>query len=147
MLESVESMFGNMDSMLKKLKKNSYEANMKTFRRDHGHYIQEMVGFVAQSEDKGQAAAAVGNEFTRKVKEAYQSPKSGKMKSYVQADLNFMMIYYVFPAILLTGHECAKTLADGLCTAWGEQFKEGQIQYTDYDTLYNAFREKIFGIF
>lgn len=147
MLEGVESMFDNMGSMLKKLKKNSYETNMKTFRQAHGHYFQEMIEFVGQSEEKEQAAEVIGNEFAGKVREKFKSPKSGKIKSYVQADLNFMMIYYVFPALLMTGHESAKTIADGLCTVWGQQFKGGQIQYTDYDTLYNAFREKIFGIF
>lgn len=147
MLEGVESMFDNMDSMLKKLKKNSYETNMKAFRNTYGRYFQEMIEFVGKSEEKEQAAEALGNEFAGKVKEKYKSPKNGKMKSYVQADLNFMMIYYVFPAILMTGDESAKTIADGLCTAWGQTFKDGQIQYTDYDTLYNGFREKIFGIF
>ncbi|MCI9442598.1 MAG: hypothetical protein HFH15_15520 [Ruminococcus sp.] len=147
MLEGVESMFDNMDSMLKKLKKNSYEANMKTFRHTYGHYFQEMTEFVGQSEEKEQAAEFIGNEFAGKVKEKYKSAKNGKIKSYVQADLNFMMIYYVFPALLMTEHKSAKAIADGLCTAWGQQFKDGQIQYTDYDTLYNGFREKIFGIF
>ncbi len=140
-------MFDDMGPMLKKLKKNSYEANMKTFRQTHGHYIQEMVDFVERSEDKEQAAERIGNEFAGKIMGKFQSSKNGKIKSYVQSDLNFFMIYYVFPAVLLTGQDSAKTIADGLCTAWGQTFKDSQIQYTDYDTLYNAFREKIFGIF
>lgn len=57
------------------------------------------------------------------------------------------MIYYVFPTILGTEHEYAKLIADSICSAWGKRFKESQIQYTDYDTLYGSFREKIFGIF
>ena len=67
--------------------------------------------------------------------------------SAVQTDLNFFMIYYVFPTILGTEHEYAKLIADSICSAWGKRFKESQIQYTDYDTLYGSFREKIFGIF
>ena len=43
--------------------------------------------------------------------------------------------------------EYAKLIADSICSAWGKRFKESQIQYTDYDTLYGSFREKIFGIF
>lgn len=140
-------MFDDMGSMLKKLKKDSYEANMKTFRHTHGHYFQEMIEFVEQSEEKEQAAELIGNEFAGKVMEKFQSSKNGKIKSYVQTDLNFFMIYYVFPALLMTGHESAKTIADGICTAWGQRFKDSKIQYTDYDSLYNAFREKIFGIF
>ena len=65
----------------------------------------------------------------------------------MQTDLNFFMIYYVFPAILLTEHDDAKLIADYLCSRWGEKFKNSKIQYTDYDSLYVSFREKIFGIF
>lgn len=140
-------MFDNMEPMLKRLKKNSYEMNMKTFRQTYGHYFQEMIEYTEQSKDQEQAARTIGNEFAGKVKERFQSSKNGKIKSYVQADINFFMIYYVFPALLLTGHESAKTTADGICAAWGEHFKDGHINYTDYDTLYNSFREKIFGIF
>lgn len=147
MLEGAVSMFDNMEPMLKKLKKNAYETNMKTFRQTYGHYFQEMTEYIGRSDDQEKAAREMGNEFAGKVKEKFQSPKNGKIKSYVQADLNFFMIYYVFPALLLTGHEYAKTAADALCTAWGENFKDGNISYTDYDTLYNGFREKIFGIF
>ena len=56
------------------------------------------------------------------------------------------MIYYVFLQFG-TEHEYAKLIADSICSAWGKRFKESQIQYTDYDTLYGSFREKIFGIF
>ena len=86
-------------------------------------------------------------DFTDKVYDAYVSPKKGKIDSAVQTDLNFFMIYYVFPAILLTEHDDAKLIADHLCSRWGEKFKNSKIQYTDYDSLYVSFREKIFGIF
>lgn len=57
------------------------------------------------------------------------------------------MIYYVFPGILKTDYENASMIADGICTEWGETFKDSKIGYTDYDTLYQSFKEKIFGIF
>ena len=62
-------------------------------------------------------------------------------------DLNFFMIYYVFPAILMTQNDNAKLMADTLCETWGKSFKDSKIGYTDYDTLYESFKEKIFGIF
>ena len=62
-------------------------------------------------------------------------------------DLNFFMIYYVFPAILMTQSDNAKMMADTLCETWGKSFKDSKIAYTDYDSLYSSFREKIFGIF
>ena len=64
-----------------------------------------------------------------------------------QRNCNLFMVAYVFPAILLTEHDDAKLIADHLCSRWGEKFKNSKIQYTDYDSLYVSFREKIFGIF
>ena len=65
----------------------------------------------------------------------------------MQADINFFMIYYVFPAILKTGHEDSRLVADSICAEWKGRFKNSEIGYTDYDTLHDSFREKIFGIF
>ena len=69
-----------------------------------------------------------------------------KIPGYVQSDLNFFMIYYVFPAILMTLSDDSKLIADTLCEEWKSRFKGGQIGYTDYETLHGAFKEKIFGI-
>ena len=57
------------------------------------------------------------------------------------------MIYFVFPAILLTEHESANDIADAICKKWGETFKDSKIGYTTYDKLYESFRNQIFGIF
>lgn len=98
--------------------------------------------------DKGdpeKAAKEIAEVFVEAVKSRYEV--KGKIKGTVQADLNFFMIYYVFPAILKRNHEYAKLLADTLCETWGSSFKNSKIGYTDYETLYKAFREKIFGIF
>ena len=72
--------------------------------------------------------------------------KRGKIDGRTQIDLNFFMIYFVFPSILQIG-ENGTVIADGVRDVWSRSFKDGDIQYTDYDTLYNSFREKIFGIF
>ena len=132
MLDHVEKIFADMKPMMKKLKKASYKVNMEAFIENHGHYFREMTEYT---------------DFTDKVYDAYVSPKKGKIDSAIQTDLNFFMIYYVFPAILLTEHDDAKLIADHLCSRWGEKFKNSKIQYTDYDSLYVSFREKIFGIF
>ena len=133
MLDHVEKIFADMKPMMKKLKKASYKVNMEAFIENHGHYFREMTEYTENASDK--------------VYDAYVSPKKGKIDSAVQTDLNFFMIYYVFPAILLTEHDDAKLIADHLCSRWGEKFKNSKIQYTDYDSLYVSFREKIFGIF
>lgn len=147
MLDHVEIVFENMKPMMKKLKKASYKKNMDEFLAQHGHYFREMTTLMDQAEDKENAAEQIANIFAEQVEKAYTSPKKGRIDGVVQMDLNFFMIYYVFPAILLTGHEDAKLVADRLRDEWGRRFKDSRIDYTDYDSLYGAFREKIFGIF
>lgn len=147
MLTNVETMFDNQQDMMKHLKKKSYEENMAIFLGKNRHYFAEMNEYMDAAEDKEKAAKELGSCFVKAVEKRFAKGKKGKIASPVQADLNMFMIYFVFPAILKTGHADSKILADGLCNSWRENFKGGQIGYTDYDTIYNSFREKIFGIF
>lgn len=144
MLQGIESIFDDMKAMLKKPKKKQYEENMKIFREKYNHFFFEMTDYM-KAEKKEVMAKEVANVFVAAVKEKFE--KNGKIKGYIQLDLNFFMIYYVFPAILMTGHDDAKLIADTLCETWGNTFKDSTIGYTDYDTLYNSFKEKIFGLF
>lgn len=145
MLEQVVTIFDGMQGMMKKLKKASYEVNMQEFRRKNEHFLTEMIEYVERAEDKAEAAEEIARIFVEDVKKEFTV--NGRIKGTVQADLNFFMIYYVFPAILMTESNQAKLLADSLCSAWGNTFKDSKIGYTDYDTLYKSFKEKIFGIF
>nr|WP_294493372.1 hypothetical protein [uncultured Mediterraneibacter sp.] len=146
MLEHVEIIFEDMKPMMKKLKKKNYQTNMEEFLSRHGHYFQEMTAQTENAEDKDAVADELARVFAGSVEKAYISPKKGKIDPVVQLDLNFFMIYYVFPAILKTEHEDARLIADHLRDEWSRRFKDSDIQYTDYDSLYAAFREKIFGI-
>lgn len=145
MLNNVSSMFDNMVPMLKKIKKKNYEERTKTFRDNYGHYIDEMTGYVDASEDKDATVEKIAQVFIEDIKAKYEV--KGKINGRVQADMNFFMIYFVFPAILLTENENATKLADGICAKWGASFKNSNIGYTTYDKLYSSFKEKIFGIF
>mgnify|MGYP006876761013 CR=1 FL=1 len=145
MLNQVETMFDNMLIMMKKLKKASYEKNMKEFRQQHGHFFEEMAEFVEAGEDKEAAAKEIAVVFTDAVKEKFSV--NGKIRSRTQADLNFFMIYYVFPAVLLTENENKDLIAKSIRDEWAVKFKDSNIGYTDYDKIYGGFREKILGIF
>lgn len=145
MLEGIEVIFADMQNMMKKLKKASYEKHMAVFRENHGHYFEKMADYVAAMPDKDRAAKEIAMEFADRVEQKYAV--KGKIGGRCQADLNFFMIYYVFPAILLVDDENTALTADALCRVWGERFKDSKIRYADYDTIYNGFREKIFGIF
>ena len=145
MLEHVEVLFEDKSAMMRKLKKTNYEENMTKFRETYKGYLEEMLGAVSTAEDADEAAKVVGTVFADRVFDAFAV--KGKVKGAEHADLNLFMIYYVFPAILLTEDPNATTLCDGLKTAWNGRFKNTNISYTDYETLSNSFRNKIFGIF
>ena len=147
MLDHVETVFENMKPMMKKLKKASYRQNMEVFVGDYGHYFREMTDMTEKAQDKAEKAKEIAKVFAESVERKFASPKNGRISGPLQLDLNFFMIYYVFPAILMTGHGDAVLIADQIREEWGNRFKDSKIQYTDYDTLYGAFREKIFGIF
>ena len=144
MLQQVESVFEDMAPMLKGLKKKNYAANMKAFREKNNEFFFEMVEQL-NFENKEAVARHLSNSFVNAVKQIFE--KRGKIKGRLQMDLNFFMIYYVFPSILMTQNDNAKLMADTLCETWGKSFKDSKIGYTDYDTLYESFKEKIFGIF
>ena len=144
MLQQVEAIFEDMAPMLKGLKKKSYEANMKTFREKNNEFFFEMMDQLKVG-NKEVIAQHLSNSFVAAVKQIFE--KNGKIKGNLQMDLNFFMIYYVFPSILMTQSDDAKLMADTLCETWGKSFKDAKIGYTDYDKLYESFKEKIFGIF
>ena len=144
MLQQVETMFEDMAPMLKGLKKKNYETNMKAFREKNNEFFFQMMDQL-KTEKKEVVAKHISNSFVAAVKQIFE--KRGKIKGKVQMDLNFFMIYYVFPSILMTQSDDAKLMADTLCETWGNSFKDAKIGYTDYDTLYESFKEKIFGIF
>ncbi len=144
MPDHIELIFTDLQLMLRKLKKPSYMANMERFRREQGHFIDEMLAVIKGSEDEAEAIARVGASFADQTDEAFFAGR--KRNGRKMADLHFFMIYYVFPAILLTEEECAQRFCEGLKDAWNAKFASN-ISYTTYDGLCDTFRNKIFGIF
>lgn len=143
MLQKIEFIFEDMELMLKELKKAKYEENMKDFCERNNEIIFNMVEQL-KDEKREVVAQQIADSFIAAIKKKFG--KKGKIKGYLQWDLNFFMIYYVFPAILMTQSEGAELMADTLCETWGKSFKNSKIGYTDYDTILNSFKEKIFGI-
>lgn len=146
MLRNLETMFENMDDMIRNLKKKSYENHMMQFLEKNGHFFREMTDYVEASENKQDAAAEIAQRVGESVERRFSQGIRRKVPSYVQADVRFFMIYYVFPALLKTEHEQCRLIADSICKEWKNRFKRSTIGYTDYDSLYESFREKAFGI-
>lgn len=145
-MEGMERLFENMDGMLKKLKKDTFEEHSRVFEKKHEALFAEMTEHVKKASSKEAGAEEIGIQLTGDVRKAF-SKKNGKINSGVQANLNLFMIFYVFPTLLKTGDEDAELIAGAICKVWAREFKGNNIQYADYDTLYNSFRNKIFGLF
>lgn len=131
-------LFDGMTAMMKKLKKETYEERMKSFREAHEEYLKQML-------EDPETLETVAAAFAQDVFEGHQV--KGKIQGRTQAELNLFMVYYIFPAILLTEDEHADDLCQAIRTAWNRTFKNCNINYADYDRIYNSFRRKIFGIF
>ncbi len=145
MLDHVEMMFDKMTEKLQNLKKASYQKNMEAFRQQNGHFLEEMTAYTRQGADREAAAGEVAARFVDAVEGAFA--KKGKIKPRTQADLNLFMVYYVFPALLLTGSGEAPLVAERLRETWAARFRNGNIRYETYDEICGAFQEKIMGIF
>ena len=59
MLDNVSIMMEDKLVALSGLKKERYESNVEVFGEKHAAYFDEMLGIVAESEDKEAAAAAI----------------------------------------------------------------------------------------
>ena len=72
--------------------------------------------------------------------------KRGVLDSRTRSEVSLFMVYYVFPAILKQG-ETGTVIADGVLAACRKGLKNRGLRYVDYDTVYNGFNDKLFGLF
>ncbi len=145
MLDNIESVFDGMSTMMKWLKKKKYEENMKRFMELNGHYFDEMVKLMEESDDKDAMASEIAGAFMEGVRRKFK--KRGRISGACEVNLTFFMIYYIFPAILLTGSEYNETVADALQAELRNELNNDKIRYADYQTIHDGFNEKILGIF
>lgn len=143
MLEGIENIFADRTEMMDSLKKNAYADRTERFVNRHGHFFEEMAVYVEQSDDPDAAAVEIGKRIVDAAKKVGVNQK-GKLDAKTRAGLHMFMIYYVFPTMLKQG-PIGKTIADGVLKVWRKEMKNKDMSYTDYDTLYNGFRERIFG--
>ena len=147
MLNGVSSIFDNMPEMLKRLKKKSYEKNFAAFEESFSQYRLEMTTYMTKASDKEKMAQELAAAFADDVEAKFKEGAKNKIKNTKLTDINFFMIYYLFPAILKTEHENADLMAEAVCAEWASRYNNAPQGYADYDTLYGSFKEKIFGIF
>ena len=148
MLEQAGTMFDNMEAMMYRLKKKAYKERMGEFREKNQEILAEMTELVARAEEseRDEMAAQTAKAFADAVEARFA--KRGKISGRSQMDINLFMIYFVFPAILLTQSEYAGLLADAVRDEWRGRFRgSAQINYTTYEEIYSTFQEKFLGLF
>ncbi len=143
-MKELTEFFEESGIYLKKLKKESYEANMNRFIEVYGPATDELLRSATEGAETSGAPESVAADFSRKVFDKHA--KKGKIPSILMMDLNFCMVYYVFPYLLKNkdkgGEACAEVLKD----KWNETMGSN-ISYTTYEELYAGFKKKIFGMF
>lgn len=148
MLEQAGTMFDNMEAMMYRLKKKAYKERMGEFREKNQEILAEMTELVERAEEseRDEMAAQTAKAFADAVEARFA--KRGKICGRSQMDINLFMIYFVFPAILLTQSEYAGLLADAVRDEWRGRFRDSaQINYTTYEEIYSTFQEKFLGLF
>lgn len=144
MLDNVSSMFENMYTLIKRMRKSEYERNVKSYQEKYNAFFSEMIEYMDAAEDKTNAAEEIGQIFAEEMYVNCVGKK--KLSLQMSMDLNLMMIYYIFPIILLTRNDNAEILADAMRDKWNERFKS-KIDYASYETIRDGFPSKMFGIF
>lgn len=148
MLEQAGTMFDNMEAMMDRMKKKAYRERMGQFREKNEAIFTEMNDFVEQAEEhrRNEAAAQTAKALADAVEARFA--RRGKISRKSQMDINLFMIYFVFPAILLTQSEYAGMLADAVRDEWRGRFRDSaQLNYTTYEEIYSTFQEKFLGLF
>ena len=131
---AVEKIFEDLSHLSKVHTKKEYEAAMDMFRADRFSLLNDLV----ESGDY----KVYSHLFCQDVHEEFK--KFGKVRGAQLMNLNYFMIYYIFPSILLEKENGAE-ICDVLRDTWNDFFKSN-INYTDYDSLMSGFQTKIFGI-
>jgi len=131
---NVEKIFEDVDYLSKVHTKKDYEIQMNLFKEQRYELLNGLV-----EADDVQAEADV---FCDDVTNAFK--KFGKVRGSDLMNLNYFMIYYVFPSIL-SDKEDGNRICDIIKDTWNNHFKSN-INYTDYETLRDGFQMKIFGI-
>lgn len=145
MLQGIEMIFADRARMMTSLKKSTYEIFSKEFEQKYGHFFSEMKEYVEQAENREAAADEIGECMMQSMIKAGTN-KRGKLDAKIRSELSLFMVYYVFPAILNQG-EVGTVIAEGVLVSCRAGLKNRGLRYVDYDTIYNGFNDKIFGLF
>ena len=132
---NINKIFEGVAPLSKISTKKEYEHQMNMFLEERYAYLKDLV----EAED----VAAASKDFCEGVNNDFK--KLGRVRMGDLMNLNYFMIYYIFPSILKNEGEKAEDICNTLKDTWNNRFK-CNINYTDYDNLMEGFQTRIFGI-
>ena len=131
----VDKIFEDCACLGKVHSKEQYKVNSDKFKEERYSELETLV--------KAQDVEAECRQFCEDVFMTFK--KFGKVRGTDRMNLNYFMIFYVFPTILSEEGDKAAEICETLKNTWNSRFK-ANIAYTDYNTLLDGFEAKIFGI-
>ena len=131
----VDKIFEDCACLGKVYSKEQYKVNSDKFKEERYPELETLV--------KAQDVEAECRQFCEDVFMTFK--KFGKVRGTDRMNLNYFMIFYVFPTILSEEGDKAAEICETLKNTWNSRFK-ANIAYTDYNTLLDGFEAKIFGI-
>lgn len=141
-------LFDDYEILLQKFKKSEYIKNMDVYRNKYEEQLKTLIDAASDVNDPD-ASKDKYIEFSKQICKKYSFlNRLGKLK---KQDLSLFMIYFIFPAMLLTGkdNDCderSKEACDRLLKAWNDTLGVN-IDYVDYNNILAGFNDKMFGIF
>lgn len=144
MLQGIENVFQEREYLTSKLSKKSYPKKMGAFEEEYKDYFVEMSRIMQNATEKEMTAKEIAVQFVEAVKKKYTG-RFGKIKPVIQVNMNMIMVYYVFPMIMRYVED-GELLSVCLRDTWNSTFPKTEIQCSDYEMIFQSFRETWLGI-
>lgn len=138
-MADLSEMYTDARAMLDNISKTSYAANMTVFREKYAAALDSLF-----DDADGNGPEESAERLVESVAERFSS--RGKIPPHVQADLNCFTVYYVMPAIDLSGHVQSGKLIREICSVWGKRFRHSTIHFAAYEVILNSFQRTFLGI-
>ena len=143
MLQGIEQIFENITEMITGLKRATYKEKFERFQTEYGYYFEEMCSYMEETENDEAAAEAIGARLMHAAEKKCGN-RRGKLDGRTRSEISLFMVYYVFPSILKQGKDMEE-LAESVLKVSRKELRNKELQYADYDTIYNGFSDRILG--
>ncbi|MDE7016782.1 MAG: hypothetical protein K2P65_04270 [Lachnospiraceae bacterium] len=147
-LTAVAALLDQTQKWLKGFRKETYADSFEAFMEENRELWVSFRRLFLKKEESLQAQEAVAVALTTKMQELLDAGKSRRGKEETQLDVGLYLVSYVFPA-LLSCQENPKSdgnaakMADAICKKWNGTFRGHTIQYADFASIQNGFKQKL----